>query len=863
MKPILFLFAVALGWPDLSEAAAPPSPPPAAPGTGRPPFTLPGATPGRPQPRPYKDVITDKAKTQKGVFVVHELDDKVFFEIPADQLEKEFLWTAELAKAPVGMYSGSFMSERIIRWVKRGDRILLRFVNYSLRAEKGESVKLGVESASLEPIVMAFDIAAYSEGEVKSAVIDVTRLYLTNPGEFAVRVGVGAVDATRSFLERVKAFPTNIEVESLLTFGGGGPSGPTIPGLPIFGGGGGGTSRSAVVHYSMVRLPDQPMMGRLFDSRVGYFSTRFDDYSTDEHRVAERQFITRYRLEKKDPSTALSEPVKPIVYYVSREVPEKWKAYCRKGVEDWQVAFEAAGFKNAIIAKDAPSVKDDPDWSPEDARYSVIRWAQTPTENAQGPHVHDPRSGEIISAHIVMWHNILNLQTRWYFSQASPNDPRAQKLPFPDDLMGELVRFVVAHEVGHTLGMQHNFKASSAVTVKQLRDPKWTKENGTAGSIMDYARFNYVTQPGDGANLIPMVGAYDKFHTEWGYKPLPGAKNPQDEVKALDEIAARQVTNPILRFGGNPVEDPSQQTEDLGSDAVEATRLGLLNLERVVKYVYQAATKPGEDYDDLTERYGDLWSQWNRELGHVVPMVGGVVMTNWHAGRGAGNGTYKPVPRERQKAAVSLLLERGLHPPMALLRPEILDNINRINRLPRVIPEGFTPTPSGPVERVLASQSAVLSRLLTDARLSRMSEHEMRNGAAAYGPSELLRDVRTGLWSELKQKQPSASVYRRNIQRVHVNNLIAKLDNKGSGVRALAVGELRALLADVRGALPRAAGDTKSHLDDARLLIESALRPGATVNVAAAALAAPTGRGGWELDWHRCDFGTRAPSDWQ
>jgi hypothetical protein len=489
-----------------TEEAIPTRPPMGGAGAERP-----QPTP-RTGPKPYKEVITDKAMTQQGVFTVHQIEEKLYFEIPPDQLGKEFLWTTEIAKTPPGGFGGTSAGNRVVRWTKRGDKILLRTVNYSIRAEKGESIKIAVEAANFEPVVMAFDVVAYGEGG--TAVIDVTRLFTSDPPEFSVRRGlnVGGLDANRSFLDRVKAFPINVEVESLLTFGEApAPAGPVPPFLRRSGG---GPSNSAVVHYSMVRLPDQPMMGRLEDSRMGFFSVNFQDYGTDEHRVADRSFITRYRLEKKDPTAAMSEPVKPVVYYVSREVPEKWKPYVKQGIEDWQMAFEQAGFKNAIIGKYAPSLQEDPDWSPEDARYSVVRWAPTTTENAIGPHVHDPRSGEIISAHIIMWHNILNLQTRWYSSQASPSDPRAQKLPLPDDLMGELVRFVVAHEVGHTLGLQHNMKASSSYTVKQLRDPEFTRQNGTAPSIMDYARFNYVAQPGDNARLIPKVGLYDKFAIE-------------------------------------------------------------------------------------------------------------------------------------------------------------------------------------------------------------------------------------------------------------------------------------------------------------------------------------------------------------
>src|SRR4030095_13837519 len=377
-------------------------------------------------------------------------------------------------------------------------------------------------------------------------------------------------------------------------------------------------------------LPDKPSMPRVFDERVGYFTVRQTDYGQDEHRAPERRYITRWRLEKKDPSAALSEPVKPIVFYVDPATPAKWAPFIKRGIESWQPAFEEAGFRNAIVAKDAPSKEQDPDWSAEDARYSVIRWLPSTTENAFGPHISDPRTGEILEADIQFHHNVMNLARDWYFVQAGPLDPRASKLPLPDDLMGKLIEYDAAHEVGHSLGFQHNMKASSTYPAEKVRDREWVKKMGHTPTLMDYSRFNYVAQPEDKfepADLIPRIGPYDRGATMWGYKPIPGAKDADDEKKTLDEWARAQDATPWLRFStvDSAGSDPGELTEAVGdADAVRSTTMGLKNLERVSNMLLTATHKPGERYDDLEEVYGRLLGQWVLEMNHVAAVVGGV-----------------------------------------------------------------------------------------------------------------------------------------------------------------------------------------------------------------------------------------------
>lgn len=775
-------------------------------------------------PRKYEDVVTDKAKTEKGIFTVHRIDDKILFEIPASALNQEMLWQTEIAQVPTGFgYGGTAVGSKVIRWTRRNNKIFLRLVSHRNRASGEGAIQRAIADASLEPIVMAFDVEA--ENKDKDPVIDVTRLITTDVSEFAAkgRLGASSVDASRSYVDRVKAFPNNVEMRSLLTFnlspagaggGPGGPGGPPGPGRRGGGRPGGATSVSATIHYSMVMLPDKPMMGRLSDSRVGFFSEGFDDFGTDENRVVDRAYIARYNLVKKDPNAAVSEPVKPIVYYISREVPENWRPFVKKGVEDWNEAFEAAGFKNAIVCKEAPSEKEDPNWDPEDARYSVIRWAPQAVSNAMGPHVHDPRSGEILNAHIIMWHDVLKLAQTWYFVQCAPLDTKAQKLPFADDLMGELLRYVVAHEVGHTLGLRHNHKASSSYTTAQLRSKEFTEKNGNEASIMDYGRFNYVAQPGDNARLIPKIGPYDKFAIEWGYKPLPGKNRPEDEKSELDRIAARQVNDPMLRFGGEnetAEADPSVQSEDLGSDPIEATYLGLKNINRVVPLLIPATTKFGEDYELLGEMYGQLLGQRQRELSHVAKLIGGVVETDYHAGRGGD--VFKPIPKAKQAEAMQFLLANAFQTPKDLLPATILNKIE----------------PSGVADRVLNSQRGILAGLFTETRVKRMIDNQALNGGQAYTLLQMVSELQSGIWSELALPNPTVDLYRRNLQRTYIQTVKSRVTGETTAqneLKPILLGAMRDLAATIDKVVPKTTDkSTKLHLQDSRAEIGRILNP--------------------------------------
>ncbi len=780
-------------------------------------------------------MVTKDAKSDPGVFTVHRVNDQILFEIPKAEMGKEMLFATEVAATPAGSggYGGTAAGHKVVRWSRRGNSVLLRVVDYSSRAVGTGAIARAVETANVEAIAATFDVAA--EGPNGSVVIDVTRFFTSDPSDFSVRnrVGGGTADPTRSYVERVKAFPTNVELTSTITFVGGTGGGIGGPGGPAAGRGGGGAggAQTAMVHYSLVNLPDKPMMPRVSDTRVGYFTEDFSLYGDPQNRVVDESYIARYRLEKKDPNAALSEPVKPIVYYLSREVPEWLHPYLKKAVEDWNVAFEQAGFKNAIVCKDAP---DDPNWDPEDARYSVIRWAPTPTENAQGPHISDPRTGEILSAHIIVWHNVMKLGQTWYFSQVGDMDPRAAKLPLPNELLGRIMQYVVSHEVGHTLGLRHNHKASSSYTVAQLRDKAFTDKNGDEASIMDYGRFNYVAQPGDNANLIPIIAPYDKFAIEWGYKPLPNVTKPDDEKSALDVIAARQVNDPTLRFGGEDAAaavDPTVQTEDLGSDPIEATRYGLMNLDRIAKMLVPATTKYGEDYDELGDMYQAIWAQRAREMGHVAKLVGGVVQTNYHAGRGGE--VYAPVPAARQAAAVKFLIDNAFTTPKSLILPDILYRVQ----------------PSGVQAQVLASQRGLLASLMAPDRIARLQDAASVS-PNAYTVARLVHDVQNGVWSELTTTAPVIDPYRRNLQRAYLEAVQARLQAEDqsstpSDLRGVATGNLRELRATIGRALLKTTDEsTRMHLMDARTTIDRILTPPAVVTTSAPAELPAFGRRG-------------------
>lgn len=799
----------------------------------------PGAAPRKVEPKKFDAFVKKDAKIDTGMFNIYFQEDKYFFELPDSLVGREILVVNRISKSGAGLrtgmsgYAGDQINRNVIRFDKGpNNKVFLRKLSFAERADSTQAMYRAVMNSNIQPIEGSFDVAAFGK-ENKSVIFDLTSfingdndVFFFSP-MYKTTLRLGQLQNDKSYIGGVNSYPTNTEIKTVKTYN------RTAAQAPGQGGQGGrpggaapGGTATLELNTSMVLLPKTPMQGRYFDNRVGYFAVGYTDFDANPQGVKRQSLITRWRLEPKAEDMdkylrgELVEPKKQIIYYIDPATPEKWAPYLIAGVNDWQKAFEQAGFKNAIVGKRAPTPEEDPEWSLEDARYSAIVYKPSDIPNASGPNVNDPRSGEILESHINWYHNVMLLLRNWYFVQTAPNDERARKMEFDDELMGELIRFVSSHEVGHTLGLRHNYGSSSAYPVEKLRDAAWVKENGHAPSIMDYARFNYIAQPGDGitgADLYPRINFYDKWAIEWGYKLIPDVNSAAQETSILNKWIIAKADDPKYWFGteSNP-SDPRSQNEDLGDDNVLASIYGVKNLQRIVPNLGEWTKEPNEKYEGLSTMYEQVVTQFGRYAGHVAKNVGGIYETPKTVEQTGS--VYSFVPAEKQSKAMDFLNKEVFSTPTWLISYDVAEKSG-----------------TNPITLIGRVQNATIDRLISTRVIDNLLQAEAKLGTKAYRVTDLFNDLNKGIWGELTSKK-ATDIYKRNLQKNYVSDLIALLspppaalrdrvpDPTKSDVSSVARGQLILLQSKIKAAIPGTSDNlSKFHLQDLDARIKSAL----------------------------------------
>lgn len=794
----------------------------------------------------FKDIITNKAVSQPGMFTVHKTEDKYYFEIPVSMLGKDLLAVTRAARTPTGAgYGGEEIKRQMLRF-ERGteQKIFLRakaLVNMS--TDTTVPMYKAVLNSNVDPIAAAFEIKSIRKDT--SLLIDISDYFVSDAQIISFSNStkslyrLGALQNDKSYLQSIKAYPINIEIKSVKTYAvSPPPSGPTPPGAPqsiTLPAGAASGFATIEMNTSLIMLPEKPMKKRLFDPRVGYFATGYTVYDEESQRTDNPTYVVRWRLEPKNDLDAARqrngeaiEPAKPIIYYIDPATPKKWRKFLIQGVNDWQLAFEKAGWKNAIRAEEIP--EGDSTITLEDARYSAIRYFASPIENAYGPNVNDPRTGEILESHIGWYHNVMKLLQKWYRTQVAAVDPKARPNEFDDELMGQLIRFVSSHEVGHTLGLRHNFGASTATPVEKLRDKAFTDKFGHTSSIMDYARFNYVAQPGDSvSDFFPRIGDYDEWAIEWGYKPVFDTKNEKEDAMILNKwYKEKAFPNRRLWFLTeiNPY-DPRSQNEDIGDNAMKASEYGIKNLKRIIEGLPQWTKEDGKDFAILKEGYESVVDQFRRYLGHVSKNIGGIYETPKSMDQNLP--VYEPTPTAIQKEALRFISNHVFTTPKWIIDQNILNKIQ----------------PGNGLENIRAIQEPVINGLLSEDRLQRMMESSIAY-PGSYPVNDFLNDIKSAILSDLAGSN-EIDVFRRNLQKIYVERLITmilapagpsngiavfgtvipgRIDARKSDILSLLKHNLKSIrLLSVAGASRRSNSITKMHLEDLADRIKNALEP--------------------------------------